>query len=151
MQEVISRFFEKVNKTDSCWLWTSNKGYGRFWNGSKLVGAHRFSYEYHNGKIPEGMYVCHSCDNPSCVNPEHLFLGTQKENMLDKIEKGRVGSTSLRYRGENAYGAKLTNAQAMEIRKLYSPGVNKRSLMRLFKVGRKTIDKILEGKSYASK
>lgn len=64
-------------------------GYGQFNTSIKLVRAHRFSYELHFGKIPQGMFVCHKCDIPNCVNPEHLFLGTPKDNTQDCIRKGR--------------------------------------------------------------
>lgn len=95
------RFWARVNKTDSCWLWVGGKVFGRSHEGygvitSHVVGAkqknimaHRFSWEFHNGKIPEGMLVCHKCDNPSCVNPEHLFIGTVQDNNIDKLNKGR--------------------------------------------------------------
>lgn len=82
------RFWPKVEKTDGCWLWTANtrpNGYGLF--GS--VGAHRVAYELCVGPIPSGMYVCHRCDNPACVRPDHLFVGTQLDNMRDMVTKGR--------------------------------------------------------------
>ena len=78
----------KVIKTDYCWEWTGLKypsGYGRFCKKY----AHRFSYEIHKGEIYNNLKVCHSCDNPSCVNPEHLWLGTQKDNVQDRDKKGR--------------------------------------------------------------
>lgn len=85
------RFWERINKTESCWLWTGYTGsrYGRLFDHGKTIPAHRLSYEIHKGPIPDGMYVCHSCDVTICVNPEHLFLGTQSENMRDMVKKGR--------------------------------------------------------------
>lgn len=81
-----------VDRTDNCWLWNGQKdkdGYGRFKINRKVVRAHRFSYTREFGEIPEGLFVCHCCDTPNCVRPDHLFLGTAKDNNLDKIKKGR--------------------------------------------------------------
>jgi len=89
------RFWTKVQKTDSCWLWlgsrTSAKGYGQFIANGRRYLASRYSWELHNGQpIPDGLIVCHHCDNPQCVNPAHLFTGTYQDNMDDRGAKGRT-------------------------------------------------------------
>lgn len=96
MRNTYDRFIEKVNKTEGCWEWTAatyRGGYGHFraftdgkW---KMTKAHRYSYSHFKGEIPKGMLVCHTCDNPKCVNPEHLFLGSHKDNMTDMHNKDR--------------------------------------------------------------
>lgn len=93
MPSVQERFLEKVEKTDTCWLWTGfvdAKGRGRFRFNGKSVSAHRVAYEIFVGEIPAGLKVCHTCDIPRCVRPKHLFLGTQKDNMADCKAKGRI-------------------------------------------------------------
>lgn len=87
------RFWAKVNKTNTCWNWTAvvKGGYGDFFVSTERgrSAAHRFSYEQAHGQIPPGMKVCHRCDNMLCVRPDHLFLGTQSDNIRDMYAKGR--------------------------------------------------------------
>lgn len=121
------KFWRKVVKgktVDDCWKWNASKfrsGYGQITHG-ELVGerknlkSHRVSYELHFGKIPDGMAVCHTCDNPECSNPKHLFIGSFKDNAHDMIRKGRRYDTS----GENNGQAKITAKIAAKIRSDYS-------------------------------
>ena len=88
----MERFWNKVDKTDDCWNWTASKniqGYGYFRFDGKMRKAHRMAWLLVNGEIPDGMCVCHTCDNPGCVNPIHLWLGTNQDNMDDMNNKGR--------------------------------------------------------------
>jgi hypothetical protein len=96
-------FWLRVKKTDGCWLWTGRKaywGYGsvQLYAGAPRTGAHRASWQIHYGKIPEGLWVLHKCDNPQCVRPDHLFLGTNTDNMRDCWAKGRGKAPDSRAR-----------------------------------------------------
>lgn len=96
--DISSAFWKNVLKTDSCWLWTGAKskaGYGQLGHRKKVLYAHRVSFELHKGVVPKGMVVCHTCDNPQCVNPEHLFVGTHCDNMHDAIDKNRLPGTKI--------------------------------------------------------
>lgn len=120
-QHESERFWRKVDKTDSCWNWTGAKfltGYGMVRLDGKNFGAHRLSYVMKHGSIPSGLIICHKCDNPSCVNPDHLFAGTYKDNAQDMIAKGRKSDSA----GEANGQAILTAIQAEEIRNRYAKG-----------------------------
>lgn len=113
-----TRFFAKVVKTPGCWLWSGAKlesGYGVF-KGDGMRLAHRISWAMHNGAIPNGLFVLHKCDNPSCVNPDHLFMGTHTDNMQDMLKKGR--KSLVRKTGEQNGNSILNAAQVVEIRKI---------------------------------
>lgn len=112
-EKFLERFWSKVSKggPDECWMWIgSNNAYGRIHFEYKILEAHRVSWEIHKGPIPEGMFILHSCDKRSCVNPEHLFLGMQLNNIRDCITKGRNS------RGEKNKSSKLTEKAVLEIR-----------------------------------
>lgn len=111
------RFFDLVlpEPNTGCWLWDgalSGKGYGRLNIEKRMVQAHRFSWEIHYGAIPDGLQACHKCDVRCCVNPEHLFLGTQSENLQDMVAKGRDNPL----RGEEHPKTSLTEADVRSIR-----------------------------------
>ena len=106
---IIDRFWDQVDKTGDCWLWTTVKscdGYGKFRARPEMWLAHRFAYFITHGDFDRHLYVLHHCDNPPCVNPKHLFLGTQLDNMRDCVKKGRLTRTILSHcrRGHSKSG-----------------------------------------------
>jgi hypothetical protein len=143
------RFWGKVNKGPGCWEWTAGKstaGYGGFKVDGIQMKAHRFVWELVHGSIPDGMLVCHHCDNPGCVNPEHLFLGTPQDNMDDKVKKGRHKSPS----GSRHGMAKLTEWQVLKIRELVQSGDDRGIVGARFGVSRNYITKIVSREIWSS-
>ncbi len=129
--EVEKRFWVNVNKTEGCWEWIGGKsnGYGMMKINSVSISTHRLSWMIHNGSILDNLWVLHKCDNPPCIRPDHLFLGTLQDNNKDKATKGR----SLI--GERNANARLTENDVREIRELYNRGgFTCRSLAELYKV-----------------
>jgi len=127
------RFWRKVNKTDDCWLWTGapdTNGYGRIKIDGKFIGVHRFSFTLAYGPIPDGLYICHHCDVPLCVNPEHLFTGTARDNAVDMAHK------------ERAFGTKLS---ADDVRHIRASSLSRKNLAKKFGVCRQCIDQVLLG------
>lgn len=149
--DAVERFHKKYEISKSgCWIWTAGtrpngKGvqYPRHWtDDGRSTGAHRFSFQLAHGPIPQSMYVCHKCDTPLCVNPDHLFVGTHKDNMQDMVTKKR----SFTGRGEDKKGrAKLTNQQADQIRKM---DVSHSKIAAMFGVSQTTISRIKRLESY---
>lgn len=142
------KFWSHVHKTESCWIWTgalSKSGYGKFQYKRTEGRAHRVSWVLHHGKIPDGLLVLHDCpngDNRACVNPDHLWLGTNADNSGDMVQKGR----SLK--GENNPQSKLTEVKVLEIRKLYSRGLTLLRLSEMFGVDRTIIHDVVRFKRW---
>lgn len=118
------RFWSKVDRRSptECWEWQAGRhdkmGYGAFLIGRRSCLSHRVAYQLTNGDIPKGLYVLHSCDNPPCCNPAHLFLGTYQDNNRDKARKGRANPPF----GEREPNHKLTEADVRQIRQRYAAG-----------------------------
>lgn len=153
------RFWSKVNRggPDECWEWRAARdknGYGFFKLYPLMLKAHRVSWEYRHGPIPKGLFVLHRCDNPPCVNPAHLFLGTARDNSRDMFSKGRgiTGDQSwTRQRPESVpYGqrvgtAKLRDVDIPIVRGLLSSGISQTEIGRRFGVSQRAISFIKRG------
>ena len=142
----MERFWAKVDKSGDCWIWIAGKnwgGYGRFWFDNGMKTASRISYILTFGPIPKNICVLHKCDNRSCVKPEHLFLGTKKENQLDMAYKGR--STY----GEKHPRSKLSSKQIEEIRSIKPcKGMRGTDLAKIYNVTPQNIYAIWKRKSW---
>lgn len=119
-EKSVNRFLAKIKNAELCWEWTGaldGHGYGQMLVNKKGISAYRFAWQTFYGEIPKGMSVCHKCDNPICVNPLHLFLGTHADNMADMAAKGRADNGHLQ--GEDHPMCKLTEKDVLEIRRVY--------------------------------
>ena len=166
----VARFWSKVNRaaetgpSGDCWEWTgyhNAQGYGSFGIGSKVFRAHRVAFILENGPIPDGLHVLHTCDNPECVNPDHLWLGTNADNAKDRDNKGRqVTPTGENHgthtmpestcRGEKNGIAKLTAVEVLEIRKRYATGGHsQRELAKAYSISQRQIGRVVRGEGWA--
>ncbi len=146
VQNVYASFLRKVDAQgfgpDNCWIWKGagkGNGYGNVRVKTENVAAHRRSYELFVSAIPDGMDVCHTCDNRFCVNPDHLFLGTRKENMDDCKAKGRAAGGNRKH---------LTEAAVQDIRQRLAAGHSPRKIANQKDINYHTITAIKEGRSY---
>lgn len=160
-QSDLDRFWGRVQKSDGCWNWTGKNlapgGYGRFSLGRRWFRANRVSYKIHYGICPVDRFVCHSCDNPLCVRPNHLFLGTHVDNMKDMHLKNRhaignrhrsVTAPESVARGEDHWHAKITEEDVRTICREYVPNSNAGELARRFGISRSMIWHIASGKGW---
>jgi hypothetical protein len=146
-----ARFWNKVIKTDGCWIWTGQRSqsslrYGKFnycvLHKQKTISAHRFSYLITYGSISEAECVRHTCDNPICVRPDHLIIGTQADNINDKVIRNRQA------KGESHGSAKLNSDKIREIRTLFSMGKKVSEIADLYQMGKTTVSDIIKGRTW---
>ena len=149
-QKAEQQFWEKVdlpNDRSECWEWTAatRNGYGNLKVNQVNIKAHRLSYALHYGVLPANFLVCHHCDNPLCVNPHHLFLGTDAENAQDKVRKGRQS------RHANNGNAKISETQLEEIRARIAAGHTNVAIAKDYPIGHAMVSRIRRGRSYVEK
>lgn len=147
-QEAIDRFWSRVDKTGTCWVWTgapaTKEGYGRVGIDGRKHLVHRLSYVLANGQIPDGLLVLHTCDNPPCVRPDHLFVGTDADNRADMVAKGR----QVILHGEDHPRAKLSQADVDRIRSEVAGGRMQKDLAAEYGVTRQLVSAIVNRKCW---
>lgn len=147
------RFISKITKTETCWLWNAYRlprGYGLIARGKSGDGmelAHRVSWILHFGPIDTDIEICHDCDNPPCVRPDHLFRGTQTDNMRDCVNKGRFRKNQSQ--GQDHPESKLTDRQVFEIVSLLKTGMTQQAIADRFNVSQSCIMLIKTGRSWS--
>ncbi len=138
-----NEFWSKVDKTGDCWFWNAfrtKRGYGQIRIAGKIMVASHVAYLITHGEIPDGFFICHHCDNPPCVNPLHLFAGTQRDNMLDKVRKNRQPH------GEKCYNSRLSDKDIFQIRLLSKLGFSGAKIGRKFGVSQPYVSRLLHQK-----
>jgi hypothetical protein len=144
------RFSEKFRVVDGgCWLWTASKnrgGYGQFMAYGRPHLAHRISWRIHHGLLPDELHVLHKCDTPACVNPNHLFLGSDADNVQDMLMKGRANRRP-RVFAENHGMAKISNQIALAI---FNSSGSQRSIAKSFNVSQSTVNSIKTGRQWST-
>lgn len=150
---VDERFWDKVQQgaPDACWPWVGARtgfGHGKLWVDGRCIGAHVISYELHGGRLTPGFYVCHHCDNPWCVNPRHLFIGSPRVNVVDMDRKGRRRTRVSA--GEANPSAKLSADQVLSIYRRRRAGERRDDLAREYRISERTIFLITSGRAWAS-
>lgn len=140
-----------LDSKSGCWNWQKAKtphGYGVLRLDGNLEYAHRYYYKLAYGEIEEGMHICHKCDNPSCVNPEHLFAGTRSDNLSDCVNKGRHVSVFRNLEGVKNNQSKMTPDKVSEIRQLAKAGVSQRKIARQFGIAQSTAGAIIRRETW---
>jgi len=161
LRETTPSFWQWVEPDANCWHWTGNRlpsGYGRVsvrgtGLGKKNLYAHRVAYELVLGPIRDGLHVLHRCDNPPCVRPDHLFLGTQADNVADRDRKGRQASRATApngkwRRGEESPCARLTSQDVLSIRKWHELGMSSAAISRRLGVAPTTVGHVVRGHTW---
>jgi len=151
LEQRFELYYEKGDSDDDCWEWQNvldEWGYGQIFDEGKQRRAHRVSYELHNGEIPDDAYICHTCHNESCVNPNHLYAGDPQSNVDDAIERGTFMET--RPQGSQVGTSKLTEEEVREIKRRYENGdAIQRELAEEFDMGQTQISRIVRGERWA--
>lgn len=148
MKSLKEKFEERVFYASPCgchyWTgWVSTHGYGSLQDNNTHVYAHRLSYQLYVGEIPKGLFVCHSCDNRLCVNPNHLWLGTHEDNQRDKISKGRNKIPI-----EIMWDRRFSDVEATVIKEAHDNGFTSKSIREYFKAPKSTVSNIIFGRTY---
>lgn len=144
-ESVAAAFYARVQRTESCWTWTGKtdkSGYGVFYKDGGDFRAHRVAYAIGNGVGPGTMFVCHRCDNPRCVRPDHLFLGSNRENTADRHAKGRSA------KGSSSGAAKLTESDVAAIRAALRGGAKQVDMAIRFGITQANVSEIARGKTW---
>ncbi len=151
----VARFWSYVEKTDGCWIWRGSVcalrgGYGQINIRGKVLKTHRVAYALEIAEVPDGLFVCHHCDNPICVRPSHLFVGTCADNVNDAWKKGRLPLPKDAPIGESHHSAKLSSADVIDAREAHKKGSRNNDLAKKYGVTPTAMSNLLRGKTWKS-